>query len=94
MLRRRAGANSLRKMAVSKPIGTATTMATSATTMVPLTSGRTPKLLEAKRGVQRVPVRKSTIGTSPKNWMVSPRRVMTIPVVVRMEMTAQRNSTA
>ena len=68
-------------------------MATNATAIVPFTNGKTPKCCDAKSGVHRVPVKKSRIGTSPKNWMVSPNKVITIPVVVSTDTAAHANST-
>ena len=91
--RTRAGAYSLRKIALMSPMGTATTMAINATTRVPLTSGNTPNDFDANSGVQRVPVRKSTIGTSRKNASASPNSVKMMPAVVRIETAAHKNRT-
>src|SRR5688500_16129611 len=67
-------------------------MAIEETKIVPATSGRTPKLGVAKRGVQSVPKRNSVIGTSRRKANVSTASTAMIPIVVPMESRAQRNS--
>ncbi len=52
-------------------MGSATIIAIVETSIVPMTSGSTPKRLLAKSGVHSVPKRKSPIGTSRKKPTVS-----------------------
>ena len=47
-------------MALSRPIGSATAIAMAETSIVPATSGSTPKCWLAKSGVHSVPVRNSS----------------------------------
>ena len=61
---------------------------------VPITSGRTPKLGGSKSGVHLPPERKSQRPTLPKKSIVSRSSAITIPVVVRTEISAARISSA
>src|ERR671912_2742052 len=79
-------------MALSNPIGSATSIAMLDTRTVPATSGRTPKLGVANRGVHSVPNRKSVSGTSRRKANVSTARTTIMPAVVPMESRAQRSS--
>src|SRR5687768_935810 len=79
-------------MALSSPIGSATTIAIRETSVVPATSGRTPKLGLEKSGVHSVPNRKSAIGTSLRKAVVSTASTAMMPIVVPTESRAQRKS--
>src|SRR5262245_3178790 len=65
-------------------------MAMSETSVVPATSGRTPKRGTAKSGVHSVPVRNSTIDTSRRNDTVSIVSTTMMPIVVPIDSRAQR----
>ena len=88
--RTRSGAYSLRKMALSRPRGSATTMDRTAIISVALTSASTPKCLEANSGVHRVPVMNSMNETSPKNGRALNKRMATMPTVVSTDIMVQR----
>jgi hypothetical protein len=60
-------------------------------TKVPVTSGRTPKLLGSNRGAQVVPPKKSNKETSAKNPMVSPKSTAMMPKVTATHRAAQIN---
>src|SRR5262245_57504134 len=79
-------------MADIRPIGNATTIAIAETSIVPTTSGRTPKCWFAKSGVHSVPVRNSRIGTSRRNSIVSTASTMMMPAVVNTDSAAATSS--
>ena len=85
-----SGAYSLRKMALSSPRGSATTIDRMAIISVALTRASTPKCLEANRGVHRVPVMNSIKETSPKNGRALNTRMATMPTVVRTDIMVHR----
>ena len=75
------------------PTGRATTAASAVTKSVPATSGSTPKAVGLRIGVHRVPDMNSQTETSlkkPTDWL---NRMKTIPMVVRMEMSAHPKNT-
>ncbi len=81
-------------MAANNPIGKEMNMAISETMAVPATSGRTPKLGGANSGAHLRPNRKSVMGTSRRNSIVSNNSTPMMPTVVKIETAAQRNSAA
>src|SRR5919112_3412717 len=80
-------------MAASRPSGIATTSPMAVRNSVPVTSGITPKdcWSPPSSGVHFVPNRKSPIGTSPKNAIVSRNSERMISVVVTIETAAAAN---
>ena len=78
-------AYSLKKMAGKPPTGSATAMAMSVVSNVPLMSTMMPNWGLAKAADQVVEVRNPTIETSRKNAIVSKIRTKMIPKVVRTE---------
>ena len=56
-------------------------------------SGSTPKWAGSNSGAHSVPVRKSTIETSPKNSNAGRKSAKTMPTVVATEISAQTKST-
>jgi hypothetical protein len=68
-----------------KPNGTATSNAIPVVQRVPTRSGTTPKLAGTNLGAQRVPVKKSMIGTCRKNSIAGTRSDQTIPIVIKTE---------
>ena len=85
MLRTRAGAYSLRKIAVASPTGRAMMQAPAVTSKVPTTRGQTPKRWGVNRGVHLVSPKKSAMGTSRKKSTVSVARMTIMPTVVPMD---------
>ncbi len=73
-------------------MGSATIIAIVETSIVPMTSGNTPKRLLAKSGVHSVPKRKSPIGTSRKKPAVSIASTTTMPIVVKTDSAAHTKS--
>ncbi len=85
---------SARKIAVSKPIGTATSIEIPVISSVPVNSGTAPKLPDeptwsariAVCGLQLSPNRNSVRGTSRKKRIASKSTDMTMPIVVNIAM--------
>ena len=82
--------NSLKNMAEVRPNGAATNIAIIEVTMVPVISGKNPKLGSLLSGAKSV-LNTSDKGISAKNFDASTNKVNTIPMEVRIEIEAIKN---
>jgi hypothetical protein len=87
-------AYSLKKIALSSPIGIAKTSAHKVVLRVPTTMFKTPKLAGCRVGAQVSVEKNSPNDTSPKNPMLGTRREITIAAVVTTDSSAHRAKTA
>src|SRR5215218_8281890 len=91
--RRRVEAYSLRKIAASSPTGSATAMAIAVVSNVPAISTMMPNWGLTNAADHVVAVRKSTMETSRKKFIVSKSKTKTIPKVVNTEIYAHAANT-
>src|SRR5215216_4023306 len=90
--RRRGEAYSLKKMAASSPTGSATAMAIAVVSNVPQISTMMPNWGLTNAADHVVAVKKSTMETSRKKFIVSKSKTKTIPKVVDTEIYAHAAS--